>query len=148
MKLLALPFLLLSIGVHANPYSGVQVQANVLNYIDAVSPTLYMLDACQSEEFMPIFLYSIEQTYKLALVRDAKGKRLVDSMWATHEYSMETNLRTSLMLVRQGLRNETTRPEVIEACAAMTKTVKNRFQWLYHIMKDAPSVPGYKFGNN
>ena len=71
MKLLALPFLLLSIGVHANPYSGVQVQANVLNYIDAVSPTLYMLDACQSEEFMPIFLYSIEQTYKLALVRDA-----------------------------------------------------------------------------
>ena len=71
MKLLTLPLLLLSIGVHANPYSGVQVQANVLNYIDAVSPTLYMLDACQSEEFMPIFLYSIEQTYKLALVRDA-----------------------------------------------------------------------------
>ena len=68
-------YLLASTALHANPYSGsVQVQANVLNYIDAVSPTLYMLDACQSEEFMPIFLYSIEQTYKLALVRDAKGQ--------------------------------------------------------------------------
>ena len=131
-KLLAL--LLLSTTSIANPYSNAQIQSDVMKYIGTVAPTLYMLNACQSDIYIPTLNYSIEQTYKIALVYDDADKFMVDAIWGSHEYQVDDRLRTSLFLITQGLRNEETRDEVIEACAVLTKTVKNRFHWLYHIM--------------
>ena len=131
-KLLAL--LLLSTTSIANPYSNAQIQSDVMKYIGTVAPTLYMLNACQSEIYIPTLNYSIEQTYKIALVYDDADKFMVDAIWGSHEYQVDDRLRTSLFLITQGLRNPETRDEVIEACAVLTKTVKNRFHWLYHIM--------------
>ena len=131
-KLLAL--LLLSTTSIANPYSNAQIQSDVMKYIGTVAPTLYMLNACQSEIYIPTLNYSIEQTYKIALVYDDADKFMVDAIWGSHEYQVDDRLRTSLFLITQGLRNPETRLEVIEACAVLTKTVKNRFHWLYHIM--------------
>jgi len=131
-KLLAL--LLLSTTSIANPYSNAQIQSDVMKYIGTVAPTLYMLNACQSDIYIPTLNYSIEQTYKIALVYDDADKFMVDAIWGSHEYQVDDRLRTSLFLITQGLRNPETRLEVIEACAVLTKTVKNRFHWLYHIM--------------
>ena len=112
----------------------VELHSAVYNYINRVAPTLYMLNACESDAYVPTFSYSLEQTYKLALASDDKSKSIVDTIWKTHEYYMDTRLETSLILIKQGLRNPVTRAEVIEACVELTRTVKNRFHWLYHIM--------------
>ena len=134
MKKLAL-LLLLSSVTHANPYmEAVKLHSAVYSYINSVAPTLYMLQACQSELYIPTFSYSLEQTYKLAMATDDKSKDIVNTIWSTHEYYIDTRLETSLILIKQGLRNSETRLEVIEACDALTTTVKNRFHWMYHIM--------------
>ena len=134
MNKLALLFLCMVSTVHANPYSNDKIQSDVMKYIATVAPTLYMLNACESEIYIPTLNYSIEQTYKIAFVYDEKDRFMVDSIWGAHEYKVDERLRSSLFLITQGLRNEETRDEVIEACAVLTKTVKNRFHWLYHIM--------------
>ena len=82
------------------------------------------------ELYVPTFSYSLEQTYKLAMATDDRSKDIVNTIWATHEYSIGPRLETSLILIKQGLRNEETRAEVIEACAALTTTVRNRFHWM------------------
>ena len=134
MKKLAL-LLLLSTTAYANPYmEAIKLHSAVYKYINSVAPTLYMLQACQSELYIPTFSYSLEQTYKLALATNDKSKDIVNTIWATHEYYMDTRLETSLILIKQGLRNEETRSEVIEACDALETTVRNRFHWMYHIM--------------
>ena len=135
MKLLTLPLLLLSIGVHANPYmEAIKLHSAVYKYINSVAPTLYILNACESELYVPTFSYSLEQTYKLALANDDRSKDIVNTIWATHEYSIGPRLENSMILIKQGLRNPETRLEVIEACDALETTVKNRFHWMYHIM--------------
>ena len=135
MRKLALLFLCMVSTVHANPYmEAIKLHSAVYKYIESVAPTLYILNACQSELYVPTFSYSLEQTYKLALATNDKSKDIVNTIWATHEYSIGPRLENSLILIKQGLRNEETRSEVIEACAALTTTVKNRFHWLYHIM--------------
>jgi hypothetical protein len=132
-KLLLL--LLLSTTAYANPYmEAIKLHSAVYKYINSVAPTLYILNACQSELYVPTFSYSLEQTYKLALATNDKSKDIVNTIWATHEYSIGPRLENSLILIKQGLRNEETRSEVIEACDALTTTVKNRFHWMYHII--------------
>ena len=132
-KLLLL--LLLSTTAYANPYmEAIKLHSAVYKYINSVAPTLYILNACQSELYVPTFSYSLEQTYKLALATDERSKDIVNTIWATHEYSIGPRLENSLILIKQGLRNEETRSEVIEACDALETTVKNRFHWMYHIM--------------
>ncbi len=135
MRKLALLFLLLSTTAYANPYmEAVKLHAEVYKYINRVAPTLYILNACESELYVPTFSYSLEQTYKLAMATNDKSKDIVNTIWATHEYSIGPRLENSLILIKQGLRNEETRSEVIEACAALTTTVRNRFHWMYHII--------------
>ena len=132
-KLLLL--LLLSTSTHANPYmEAIKLHSEVYKYINSVAPTLYMLNACESELYVPTFSYSLEQTYKLAMATDDRSKDIVNTIWSTHEYYMDTRLETSLILIKQGLRNPETRSEVIEACDALETTVKNRFHWMYHVM--------------
>ncbi len=134
MKKLAL-LLLLSTTAYANPYmEAVKLHSAVYKYIESVAPTLYILNACESELYVPTFSYSLEQTYKLALANDDRSKDIVNTIWATHEYSIGPRLENSLILIKQGLRNEETRLEVIEACDALETTVKNRFHWMYHVM--------------
>ena len=135
MRKLALLFLCMVSTVHANPYmEAVKLHSAVYKYIESVAPTLYILNACESELYVPTFSYSLEQTYKLALANDDRSKDIVNTIWSTHEYYMDSRLETSLILITQGLRNEETRAEVIEACDALTTTVKNRFHWMYHII--------------
>ena len=135
MRKLLLLLLLLSTSIHANPYmEAVKLHAEVYKYINRVAPTLYILNACQSDLYVPTFNYSLEQTYKLALANDDMSKSIVETIWSTHEYSIGPRLETSLILIKQGLRNPETRDEVIEACDALTTTVKNRFHWMYHVM--------------
>ena len=112
----------------------VKLHSAVYKYIESVAPTLYMLNACQSELYVPTFNYSLEQTYKLAMANDDRSKSIVETIWSTHEYYMDNRLESSLILIKQGLRNEKTRSEVIEACATLTTTVRNRFHWMYHII--------------
>jgi hypothetical protein len=132
-KLLLL--LLLSTTAYANPYmEAIKLHSAVYKYINSVAPTLYILNACESELYVPTFSYSLEQTYKLAMATDDMSKDIVNTIWATHEYSIGPRLENSLILIKQGLRNEETRSEVIEACDALTTTVKNRFHWMYHII--------------
>ena len=132
-KLLLL--LLLSTTTHANPYmEAIKLHSAVYKYINRVAPTLYILNACQSELYVPTFSYSLEQTYKLAMANDDRSKDIVNTIWATHEYSIGPRLENSLILIKQGLRNEETRAEVIEACATLTMTVRNRFHWIHHVM--------------
>ena len=132
-KLLLL--LLLSTTAYANPYmEAIKLHSAVYKYINSVAPTLYILNACESELYVPTFSYSLEQTYKLAMATNDKSKDIVNTIWSTHEYYMDTRLETSLILIKQGLRNPETRSEVIEACDALETTVKNRFHWMYHIM--------------
>ena len=135
MRKLALLFLCMVSTVHANPYmEAIKLHSAVYKYIESVAPTLYILNACQSDLYVPTFNYSLEQTYKLAMATDDKSKDIVNTIWSTHEYYMDNRLETSLILITQGLRNEETRAEVIEACDALTTTVKNRFHWMYHII--------------
>ena len=135
MRKLALLFLCMVSTVHANPYmEAIKIHSAVYTYINSVAPTLYILSACQSRIYVPTFSYSLEQTYKLALANDDRSKDIVNTIWSTHEYSIGPRLENSLILIKQGLRNEETRSEVIEACAALETTVKNRFHWMYHIM--------------
>ena len=132
-KLLLL--LLLSTTAYANPYmEAIKLHSAVYKYINSVAPTLYILNACESELYVPTFSYSLEQTYKLAMATDDKSKDIVNTIWATHEYSIGPRSENSLILIKQGLRNEETRAVVIEACDALETTVKNRFHWMYHIM--------------
>jgi hypothetical protein len=132
-KLLLL--LLLSTTAYANPYmEAIKLHSAVYKYINRVAPTLYILNACESELYVPTFSYSLEQTYKLAMANDDKAKSIVNTIWATHEYSIGPRLENSLILIKQGLRNEETRLEVIEACAALTTTVRNRFHWIHHVI--------------
>jgi hypothetical protein len=132
-KLLLL--LLLSTTAYANPYmEAIKLHSAVYKYINSVAPTLYILNACQSELYVPTFSYSLEQTYKLAMATNDKSKDIVNTIWATHEYSIGPRLENSLILIKQGLRNEETRSEVIEACAALTTTVRNRFHWIHHVI--------------
>jgi hypothetical protein len=132
-KLLLL--LLLSTTAYANPYmEAIKLHSAVYKYINSVAPTLYILNACQSELYVPTFSYSLEQTYKLALATDERSKDIVNTIWATHEYSIGPRLENSLILINQGLRNEETRLEVIEACDALTTTVRNRFHWIHHVI--------------
>ena len=134
MKKLAL-LLLLSTTAYANPYmEAIKLHSAVYKYIESVAPTLYILNACESELYVPTFSYSLEQTYKLAMATNDKSKDIVNTIWATHEYSIGPRLENSLILIKQGLRNEETRSEVIEACDALTTTVRNRFHWMYHII--------------
>ena len=134
MKKLAI-LLLLSTTAYANPYmEAVKLHSAVYKYIESVAPTLYILNACQSELYVPTFNYSLEQTYKLAMANDDKAKSIVNTIWSTHEYYMDSRLETSLILITQGLRNEETRSEVIEACDALTTTVRNRFHWIHHVI--------------
>ena len=134
MKKLAL-LLLLSTTAYANPYmEAIKLHSAVYKYINSVAPTLYILNACESELYVPTFSYSLEQTYKLALANDDRSKDIVNTIWSTHEYSIGPRLENSLILIKQGLRNEETRSEVIEACDALETTVKNRFHWMYHVM--------------
>ena len=134
MRKLALLFLL-STTIHANPYmEAVKLHSEVYKYINRVAPTLYILNACQSKLYVPTFSYSLEQTYKLAMATDDRSKDIVNTIWATHEYSIGPRLETSLILINHGLINEETRCEVMEAGDALETTVKNRFHWLYHIM--------------
>ena len=135
MKKLALLLLLLSSVTHANPYmEAIKLHSEVYKYINRVAPTLYILNACQSDLYVPTFNYSLEQRYKLAMANDEMSKSIVETIWATHEYSIGPRLETSLILIKQGLRNEETRAEVIEACATLTETVRNRFHWIHHVM--------------
>ena len=135
MKKLALLFLCMVSTVHANPYmEAIKLHSAVYKYINSVAPTLYILNACESELYVPTFSYSLEQTYKLALANDDRSKDIVNTIWATHEYSIGPRLETSLILIKQGLRNEETRDEVIEACTALTMTVRNRFHWIHHVI--------------
>jgi hypothetical protein len=132
-KLLLL--LLLSTTAYANPYmEAIKLHSAVYKYINRVAPTLYILNACESELYVPTFSYSLEQTYKLAMATNDKSKDIVNTIWATHEYSIGPRLETSLILIKQGLRNEETRDEVIEACTALTMTVRNRFHWIHHVI--------------
>ena len=134
MKKLAL-LLLLSTTAYANPYmEAIKLHSAVYKYINRVAPTLYILNACESELYVPTFSYSLEQTYKLAMATNDKSKDIVNTIWATHEYSIGPRLETSLILIKQGLRNEETRDEVIEACTALTMTVRNRFHWIHHVI--------------
>ena len=132
-KLLLL--LLLSTHVTANPYmEAVKIHSAVYTYINSVAPTLYILSACQSEIYIPTFSYSLEQTYKLAMATNDRTKDIVNTIWKTHEYNMDNRLETSLIIIKQGLRNPETRLDAMAACAALEKSVKNRFHWMYHIM--------------
>jgi hypothetical protein len=135
MKKLLLLLLLLSTTAYANPYmEAIKLHSAVYKYINRVAPTLYILNACESELYVPTFSYSLEQTYKLAMATNDKSKDIVNTIWATHEYSIGPRLETSLILIKQGLRNEETRSEVIEACTALTMTVRNRFHWIHHVI--------------
>ena len=132
-KLLLL--LLLSTGIHANPYmEAVKIHSAVYDYINSVAPTLYILSACESTIYVPTFSYSLEQTYKLAMATNERTKDIVNTIWKTHEYNMDNRLETSLIIIKQGLRNPETRLDAMAACAALEKSVKNRFHWMYHIM--------------
>ena len=135
MRKLALLFLCMVSTIQANPYmQAVKLHSEVYKYINRVAPTLYILNACQSELYVPTFNYSLEQTYKLAMANDDISKSIVETIWATHDYYIDTRLENSLILIKQGLRNEETRSEVIEACAALTTTVRNRFHWIHHVI--------------
>ena len=98
-KLLLL--LLLSTTTHANPYmEAIKLHSEVYKYINSVAPTLYMLNACESELYVPTFSYSLEQTYKLAMATNDKSKDIVNTIWATHEYSIRFHWMYHIMDTR------------------------------------------------
>ena len=129
-KLLLL--LLFSTTASANPYAeAIKIHSAVYSYIEKVSPTLYMLNACDSYLYVPTLLFSVEQTYNL-VPANAKAYEIVNTIWKTQEHSMiDPRLEASLIMVKQGLRNPETVTEVQAACDALYSYVKTRFYWEY-----------------
>ena len=131
-KLLLL--LLFSTTASANPYAeAIKIHSAVYSYIEKVSPTLYMLNACNSYLYVPTLMYSVEQTYNL-VPANAQSYEIVNTIWKTQEHSMmDPRLEASLIMVKQGLRNPETVTEVQAACDALNSYVKTRFYWEYSI---------------
>ena len=131
-KLLLL--LLFSTTASANPYAeAIKIHSAVYSYIAKVSPTLYMLNACNSYLYVPTLLFSVEQTYNL-VPANAQSYEIVNTIWKTQEHSMiDPRLEASLIMVKQGLRNPETVTEVQAACDALNSYVKTRFYWEYSI---------------
>ena len=127
-KLLLL--LLFSTTANANPYAeAIKIHSAVYSYIEKVSPTLYMLNACNSYLYVPTLMFSVEQTYNL-VPSNVKSYQIVNTIWKTQEYSMmDPRLEASLIMVKQGLRNPETVTEVQAACDALDSYVKTRFYW-------------------
>ena len=131
-KLLLL--LLFSTTANANPYAeAIKIHSAVYSYIEKVSPTLYMLNACNSYLYVPTLMFSVEQTYNL-VPANAKAYQIVNTIWKTQEHTiMDPRLEASLIMVKQGLRNPETVTEVQAACDALDSYVKTRFYWEYSI---------------
>ena len=131
-KLLLL--LLFSMTANANPYAeAIRIHSAVYSYIEKVSPTLYMLNACNSYLYVPTLMFSVEQTYNL-VPANAQSYEIVNTIWKTQEHSMmHPRLEASLIMVKQGLRNPETVTEVQAACDALNSYVKTRFYWEYSI---------------
>ena len=131
-KLLLL--LLFSMTASANPYAeAIKIHSAVYSYIEKVSPTLYMLNACNSDLYVPTLMFSVEQTYNL-VPANAQSYEIVNTIWKTQEHSMmDPRLEASLIMVKQGLRNPETVTEVQAACDALNSYVKTRFYWEYSI---------------
>ena len=131
-KLLLL--LLFSTTANANPYAeAIKIHSAVYSYIEKVSPTLYMLNACNSYLYVPTLMFSVEQTYNL-VPANAQSYEIVNTIWKTQEHSMmDPRLEASLIMVKQGLRNPETVTEVQAACDALNSYVKTRFYWEYSI---------------
>ena len=129
-KLLLL--LLFSTTANANPYAeAIRIHSAVYSYISEVSPTLYMLNACNSYLYVPTLMYSVEQTYNL-VPANAQSYEIVNTIWKTQEHTMmDPRLEASLIMVKQGLRNPETVTEVQAACEALNSYVKTRFYWEY-----------------
>ena len=129
-KLLLL--LLFSMTANANPYAeAIKIHSAVYSYIEKVSPTLYMLNACNSYLYVPTLMFSVEQTYNL-VPANAQSYEIVNTIWKTQEHSMmDPRLEASLIMVKQGLRNPETVTEVQAACEALNSYVKTRFYWEY-----------------
>ena len=133
-KLLLL--LLFSMTASANPYAeAIKIHSAVYSYIEKVSPTLYMLNACNSYLYVPTLMFSVEQTYNL-VPANAQSYEIVNTIWKTQEHSMmDPRLEASLIMVKQGLRNPETVTEVQAACEALNSYVKTRFYWEYSIQR-------------
>ena len=131
-KLLLL--LLFSTTANANPYAeAIKIHSAVYSYISEVSPTLYMLNACNSYLYVPTLMFSVEQTYNL-VPSNVKSYQIVNTIWKTQEHSiMDPRLEASLIMVKQGLRNPETVTEVQAACDALDSYVKTRFYWEHSI---------------
>ena len=131
-KLLLL--LLFSMTASANPYAeAIKIHSAVYSYIEKVSPTLYMLNACNSYLYVPTLMFSVEQTYNL-VPSNVKSYQIVNTIWKTQEHSMiDPRLEASLIMVKQGLRNPETVTEVQAACDALDSYVKTRFYWEHSI---------------
>ena len=131
-KLLLL--LLFSTTANANPYAeAIKIHSAVYSYIEKVSPTLYMLNACNSYLYVPTLMFLVEQTYNL-VPTNAQSYEIVNTIWKTQEHSiMDPRLEASLIMVKQGLRNPETVTEVQAACDALDSYVKTRFYWEYSI---------------
>ena len=43
------------------------------------------------------------------MATDDRTKDIVNTIWKTHEYNMDNRLETSLIIIKQGLRNPETR---------------------------------------
>ena len=131
-KLLLL--LLFSTTASANPYAeAIKIHSAVYSYISEVSPTLYMLNACNSYLYVPTLMFLVEQTYNL-VPTNAQSYEIVNTIWKTQEHSiMDPRLEASLIMVKQGLRNPETVTEVQAACDALDSYVKTRFYWEYSI---------------
>ena len=129
-KLLLL--LLFSTTANANPYAeAIKIHSAVYSYISEVSPTLYMLNACNSYLYVPTLMFSVEQTYNL-VPSNVKSYQIVNTIWKTQEHTiMDPRLEASLIMVKQGLRNPETATEVQAACDALDSYVKTRFYWEY-----------------
>ena len=127
-KLLLL--LLFSTTANANPYAeAIKIHSAVYSYIEKVSPTLYMLNACNSYLYVPTLMFSVEQTYNL-VPSNVKSYQIVNTIWKTQEHTiMDPRLEASLIMVKQGLRNPETVTEVQAACDALDSYVKTRFYW-------------------
>ncbi len=133
-KLLLL--LLFSTTANANPYAeAIKIHSAVYSYISEVSPTLYMLNACNSYLYVPTLMFSVEQTYNL-VPANAQSYEIVNTIWKTQEHSiMDPRLEASLIMVKQGLRNPETVTEVQAACDALDSYVKTRFYWEHSIQR-------------
>ena len=133
-KLLLL--LLFSMTANANPYAeAIKIHSAVYSYISEVSPTLYMLNACNSYLYVPTLMFLVEQTYNL-VPSNVKSYQIVNTIWKTQEHSiMDPRLEASLIMVKQGLRNPETVTEVQAACEALNSYVKTRFYWEHSIQR-------------